>query len=246
MSGKLAGKVAIVTGAGSGIGLAITEEFHREGALVVAVDISGRQEDVSKQLGEGCLPLHADVTTADGTKAMVDSAASTFGRLDILVNNAGTDGNAHPVGECPEEEWDRVLGLNLKGAFLGMRYAIPEMAASGGGAVVNMASMAALVAFPQRAPYGASKAGLLMLTKVAAAEYAAAGVRANAICPGVIDTPLNAGLPAELIAGVKAATPLGRIADPAEVARVAVFLAGDDSSFMTGAVVSVDGGYTIL
>lgn len=246
MTGRLDGRVAVITGGASGIGRAMAELFHREGARVVVADISGEQETVAKQLGDGCLAVHADVTSAADVEAMITAAQSTYGRVDVLCNNAGIEGDPHPVGEHPEEAWKHVVDVNLNGVFLGMRYGIPAMLATGGGSVVNMASMAAMVAFPQRAAYTASKAGVVMLTKTAAVEYASAGVRVNAICPGVIRTPLNEKLPPELIDTVKAMTPMARIADPDEVARVALFLASDDSSFVTGESIVVDGGYTLL
>jgi NAD(P)-dependent dehydrogenase (short-subunit alcohol dehydrogenase family) len=246
MAGRLDGKVAVITGAGSGIGKATAELFHREGANVVAVDLSGQQEDVAKKLGDGALAVHADVSKSEDVKAMIDAATSTFGRLDVLYNNAGIDGELHPTGECPEEAWDQVIAVNLKGVFLGFRYGIPAMLKTGGGSIISTASMAAVVAFPNMSAYCAAKGGVVMLTKTAAAEYAKQGIRANAICPGVIRTAITDHLPSEMIEAIKNVTPVGRIADPSEVANLALFLASDEASFVTGTAMLVDGGYTTL
>jgi NAD(P)-dependent dehydrogenase (short-subunit alcohol dehydrogenase family) len=246
VAGRLEGKVAIITGGGSGMGEATAKLFHKEGARVVLVDISGQQEDVAKALGDGALAVHGDVSKAADVQAMVETTVSTFGRLDVLYNNAGIDGALAPTGEYSEEDWDQVIGVNLKGAFLGMRYGIPAMVKSGGGSIISTSSMAANVAFASMPGYCASKAGIVMLTKTAAVEYAKDGIRVNAILPGVIDTGMSRSLPTDLIQGIKQATPAGRIADASEIATVALFLASDDSSFITGAEIVVDGGYTLV
>lgn len=246
MPGRLEGKVAVITGAGSGIGAATAEVFVREGALVVAADISGQQEDVAKRLGDSCLPLHTDVSKGEQVQALFAAVAARFGRLDVLHNNAGVTGPAAPSGEMSEEDFDRVWAVNGRGVFLGMRYGIPLLLESGGGSIINTSSVASLVAFPSMPAYCASKGAVAMLTKTAAAEYASSGIRVNAICPGVIETAMTQTLSPELIAGAKQMTPMGRIADPVEVANVALFLASDDSSFITGAAVVADGGYLTL
>jgi NAD(P)-dependent dehydrogenase (short-subunit alcohol dehydrogenase family) len=246
VSGRLIGKVAIITGAGSGIGEATAELFHREGARLVLADISGRQEDVAKRLGGEALAIYADVSKASDVEALVDATRSAFGRLDILFNNAGIDGDQTLTGEYSEAVWDRVIGINLKGPFLGMRYAIPVMLASGGGSIISTASIAAQVAFPNMSAYGASKGGLVMLTKTAAAEYAGQGIRVNAILPGVIDTAMSRLLPEDTIQSLRQAIPQGRIADASEVAGVALFLSSEDASYITGQTFVVDGGYTVL
>jgi NAD(P)-dependent dehydrogenase (short-subunit alcohol dehydrogenase family) len=246
MSGRLEGKVALVTGAGSGIGTGIAEEFINEGAFVVAVDVSGAQDDVAKKLGDACLPVQADVSKGAEVREAIDAAVSAFGRLDILCNNAGIDGEVAHTGEYPEEEFDRVMGVNCRGVFLGMRYAIPEMLKHGGGSIVNTASMAAMVAFPGMPAYCAAKGAVVMLTKNAAAEYADRNIRVNAICPGPIRTAITDSLPKELIDGVVNATPIGRYGSTAEVAKLVRFLASDESSFMTGDAILIDGGYTTV
>ena len=244
MGERLAGKVAIVTGAGSGIGRAIATAFHADGAGVVLADISGSEKTVADELGDRTLAVRADVTSATDIAALVEAARETFGGLDVVVNNAGIDGELGPLTDCSEENFDRVIAVNLKGVFLGMKYAIPPMVAAGGGSVVNIASAAGLVGFPMLGAYCASKGGVVQLTKAAALEYAAAGVRVNAICPGVVDTPLVAGIDPALTEAARAMTPLGRLARPAEIAALAVFLASEESSYITGAALPVDGGFT--
>jgi NAD(P)-dependent dehydrogenase (short-subunit alcohol dehydrogenase family) len=246
MSGKLDGKVAVVTGAGSGIGVAIAEALHREGARVVVADISGRQEDTAKRLGDGCVAVHADVSRGEDVKSMLETARSTFGRLDILCNNAGIEGELVPLGESTEENYDRVMSINARGVFLGMRYGIPMMAAAGGGSIINTASIAGSVAFPTMSAYCASKGAIVMMTRTAAAEYGSAGVRVNAICPGVTRTAMVDRLPGPLIAGATGLTPMGRSGGPEEMASAVVYLAGDDASFVTGTTITVDGGYTAM
>jgi NAD(P)-dependent dehydrogenase (short-subunit alcohol dehydrogenase family) len=246
MAGRLVGKVAVVTGAGSGIGAATAKVFHREGAKVVVADVSGLQEEVAKNLGEGCLAVHADVSKGEDVRKMLAVAVDTFGRLDILHNNAGIDGAVAHTGEYEEADFDKVWSINGRGVFLGLRYAIPIMLEHGGGSIINTASMASMVAFPGMPAYCAAKAAVVMLTKNAAAEYAGRGIRVNAISPGPIRTAITDSLPPELIKGVVDATPIGRFGDPSEVANLALFLASDESSFITGAEMLIDGAYTAL
>jgi NAD(P)-dependent dehydrogenase (short-subunit alcohol dehydrogenase family) len=243
---RLKNKVAIVTGAGSGIGAATARRFHSEGAKVVLADISGAQDVLAKELGDGALAVTTDVTNGESVRAMIAAAVDTFGRLDVLHNNAGIDGELHRIGEMPEEAWDQVQAINLRGVFLGVRYAIPEMLKTGGGSIINTASMAATVAFPTMSSYCAAKGGVIMLTKAAAAEYAAEGIRVNAISPGTIRTAITSHLPADMINAIIERNPVGRIAEASEVASLAVFLASDESAFITGADHLIDGGYTLL
>lgn len=246
MAGRLEGKVAVITGAGSGIGEATAEVFIEQGAKVVLVDVSGTQEEVAKRLGENALAVHGDVTKEADVKNAITTAVDTFGKLDILYNNAGIDGALNMTGDYDGDDWDKVLAVNLKGVMLGIKHAIPPMRAAGGGSIISTASMAANVAFANMPGYCASKAGVVMLTRTAAVEYAKDKIRVNAILPGVIDTGMSRSLPEELIQGIKAATPLGYIADPREIATVALFLATDDASFITGQDLVVDGGYTLV
>ncbi len=246
MSEHLAGKVAVVTGAGSGIGRATVQAFHREGAEVIAADISGKQFELSEELGDGVLGVQADVTKGEDVRKFLQTAVDTFGRLDILHNNAGIDGPVSSTGEYSEEDFDAVWAINGRGVFLGMRYAIPIMLEQGSGSIINTASMASLLAFPGMPAYCASKGAVLALTKTAAAELAPKGIRVNAVLPGAIRTAISDSLPPELIKGVVDATPMGRFADPSEVANLVVFLASDESSYITGDGILVDGGYSLV
>jgi len=244
--GKLDNKVAIVTGAGSGIGKATALLFAREGARVIVADHSGAEEETAREIGDAALAVRVDVSRSADVRAMIAAAGGRFGRLDILFNNAGIEGAQAPTADCSEENFDRVIAVNLKGVFLGMKYALPAMLASGGGAIINNASVAGLVGFPGIPAYCASKGGVIQLTKTAALEYATQGIRVNAICPGVIWTPMVARLTgdsAEARAQFAQLEPVGRMGQPEEVAALALFLAGDESSFVTGAALPVDGGF---
>jgi NAD(P)-dependent dehydrogenase (short-subunit alcohol dehydrogenase family) len=246
MSGRLAGKVAVVTGAGSGMGRAMVRQFCAQGAKVVAADVSGKQDDLPAELGAACVATHADVSASAEVRAMLDLAVERFGRLDVLCNNAGIQGQIAPTAEHDEDAFDQVIAVNLRGVFLGMKYAIPLMLRTGGGSIVNTSSMASLVAFVGMPGYSAAKGGVSMLTKLTAAEYAAQGIRVNAILPGAIDTGMTQALPSDYLEGAVAATLIGRIGTPDEIAHLAVFLASDESSFITGTLTAVDGGYTLV
>ena len=246
MSGRLEGKVAVVTGAGAGLGKAIVERFVREGAKVVAADISGLQDEVAAAAGPNCVPFQIDVSQSVEVKAMLDLAVSRFGGLHVLCNNAGIQGGMRPTAEYDEDTFDRVMAVNAKGVYLGMRHAIPIMLACGGGSIVNTASMAAVVAFPQMVGYCGSKGAVRMMTKTTAVEYADKGIRVNCFCPGSIDTNMVADMPKDYIDAVIAANPVKRIGHPREIADLALFLASDESSFITGTEVLIDGGYTAL
>ncbi|MFR9805072.1 glucose 1-dehydrogenase [Pseudonocardia sp. RS010] len=246
MTKQLENKVAVVTGAGSGIGAAIAAALHAAGAKVVVSDISGAQEETAKGLGDGAVAVHADVSQGADVQQLLDAAVSNFGTLDIICNNAGIDGELGPLGECSEENYDRIMGINARGVFLGMRYGIPKLIEHGGGSIINTASIAANVAFPTMPAYCASKGAIVSMTRTAAAEYGAAGVRINAICPGVTATALVDRLPQEMIAGATAVTPMQRVGTAEEMAGAVVYLASDAASFVTGAFLSIDGGYTTL
>lgn len=246
MAGRLEGKLAVVTGAGSGMGRAIALRFVAEGARVVAADITGEEAETARLAGEACVPCRADVSRNEDVAAMIDLAVERFGRLDVLCNNAGIQGRIALTADYDEDEWDRVIAVNLKGVFLGTKHAIPHMLANGGGSIVNTSSMAALVAFTMLPAYTASKGGVSMFTKLVAAEYAGKGIRVNAILPGAIDTGMTRAMPADYINGAVAATLMGRIGTPDEIAALALFFASDESSFVTGTLVPVDGGYTLV
>jgi NAD(P)-dependent dehydrogenase (short-subunit alcohol dehydrogenase family) len=243
---RLSGKVAIITGAGSGIGAATARRFALEGARVVAVDITGAEGKIADELGEHAIAVHADVANADDVRLMIDAALERFDRVDILVNNAGIEGDQAPTAECTEENFDRVVAVNLRGVFLGMKYGIPAMLASGGGSIINTASVAGLVGFAGIPAYCASKGGVIQLSKTAALEYADRNIRVNAVCPGVIWTPMVerfSGGTEEGRAQMSALEPVGRLGTAEEVAELILYLASDESTFVTGAAIPIDGGF---
>jgi len=250
--GRLDGKVALITGAASGMGKIAAELFAGEGARVVLADVTDESghaaaEAIGSSGGEAAF-VHADVSKGSDVEKAVRTARERFGGLNVLYNNAGIfpadDGS---VTETSEQTWDRVMEINLKGVFLGCKYGIPAMIASGGGSIVNVASFVALMgaATPQIA-YTASKGGVLSMTREIAVEFARKGIRANALCPGPIETPLLAELLADPARRERRLVhiPVGRFGKAEEIARAALFLASDESSFITGATFVVDGGIT--
>jgi NAD(P)-dependent dehydrogenase (short-subunit alcohol dehydrogenase family) len=251
MTGLVTGKVAVVTGGGSGIGRASALVFAREGAKVVVadVDVEGGEETVRliRQNGGEALFVKTDVSQDTAVEALVARAVQTYGRLDCAYNNAGIEGPAATTSEYPEEGWERVVAINLKGVWLCMKYEIPQMLKQGGGAIVNTASAAGLVGFRGGSAYVASKHGVVGLTKTAALEYAKAGVRVNAVCPGAIDTPMMGritGHRPQRAERMAAAEPVGRMGRPAEIGEAVVWLCSDAASFVTGQAMAVDGGMT--
>lgn len=240
-------RTAIVTGAGSGIGRAVALAYARAGARVVASDLNetGGQETVRLVTAAGgtCIFVRADVSSPGDNEGLVDAAVKEFGALHIACNNAGIGGELNPVADLSVEGWRRVIDINLSGAFYGMRAQIPRMLDAGGGAIVNMASILGQVGTAGAAAYVAAKHGLVGLTRTAALDYAARGIRVNAVGPGYIDTPLLAVLPDEARAGLAALHPIGRIGRVEEVASLVVWLSSDEASFVTGAYYPVDGGY---
>ncbi len=246
---RLLGKVAVITGAGSGIGQAIAERFHAAGACVVLGDISGQQAEVAARLGERAHAVQADVRSAADIQALLAAAQQRFGGLDVLCNNAGIDGEMHLLADIPEDNYERIVDINLRGVFLGMKYGIPLLRARGGGSIINVASVAGLTAVPGLAVYGASKAAVLSLTRSGAVEYARDKIRVNALCPAMTETPLVSQLlktHPEDAARVLAVTPMGRVAQPFEVADAALYLASSESSYITGVSLPVDGAYSVL
>ncbi len=249
---RLEGKVALITGAGSGIGRLTAQTFAREGARVVVADVvDDAGEETARAIREAggeAAYVHADVSSDAEVRAMVGFAVERYGKLDVMMNNAGIfharDGS---VTETDEETWDRTIAINLKGVFLGSKHGVRAMLESGGGSLINVASFVALMgaAVPQIA-YTASKGGVLAMTREIAVEFARRGIRANALCPGPIETPLLAELLADPAARARRLVhiPVGRFGQGQEIANAALFLASEESSFMTGAALVVDGGIT--
>ncbi len=246
MAGQFEGKVALVTGAGSGIGRASASTFAREGARVVVADIvtEGAEETVRliEVSGGEATFIKTDVSVGAEAAALVEHAVGTYGRLDYAHNNAGVLGKMSKTADCSEEEWDRIIGINLKGVWLCMRNEIPRMLENGGGAIVNTASVSGIVGVRSLPAYVASKHGVAGLTKAAALDYARAGIRVNAVCPGFIDTPLVAFTGGDDSRG--AMLPIGRLGTPQEVAEAVVWLCSDASSYVTGHTMVVDGAMT--
>jgi NAD(P)-dependent dehydrogenase (short-subunit alcohol dehydrogenase family) len=244
----LAGKTAVVTGAAGGIGRGVALELAREGAAVLVSDLAaakaGGEETVALIDAEGGSAAFTpcDVTSARDCAALVDAAMARFGALDCAVNNAGIAVHK-PLAEVTEEEYDRVLAVNLKGVFLGMRAQIPAMVERGGGAIVNIASVAGLMAVPLISPYTASKHGIIGLTRNAAMEYGAAGVRVNAVCPNAIRTPLMDASPPEFVADLIRPQAIPRVGEPEEVGFAVAYLCSDRAAFVTGVALPVDGGF---
>ena len=250
---RLEGKRAVVTGAGSGIGRAIAMRLADEGARVVLADVDeGAAEAVAGEIGEAggeALAQKTDVTRAADVEALVARAVDAWGGLDVMVNNAGV-GVAGTAPVTVEDDYDFVMDVAVRGTFLGMKYSIPAIRDSGGGSVINMSSVAALVGIPDRAVYSAAKGAVLAITRAAAIDHVAEGVRVNAIAPGTVDTPwigrITSGYddPEEARANMQARQPHGRFVTPEEIAAMAAYLASDESGSVIGACMVVDGGVT--
>jgi NAD(P)-dependent dehydrogenase (short-subunit alcohol dehydrogenase family) len=255
VAGRLDGKVALVTGAASGIGRASALAFAREGARVVVSDIveKGGHEvvDAIKNAGGEASFTRADVSKASDVEAMVNHAVETYGRLDYAFNNAGIEGELAPTAGASEAMWRRVIDINLTGVWLCMKYEIPQMLKQGGGAIVNMSSILGLVGFANAAAYTAAKHGVVGVTKAAALEYADKGIRINAVCPGFIRTPMvmergvQAGADPEAQQGIASLHPMGRMGEPEEIAQAVIWLCSDEASFVTGYPLAIDGGYVV-
>ena len=253
---RLQDKVATITGAASGIGKAAAELFAAEGARVVVADVSERRgKETAEEItagGGAAAFIRTDVRDAAQVKAMVDFAVETYGRLDVMFNNAGIGSTQGGPADVPDDDWDTTMSVNLRGIYLCCRYGIPELIKSGGGSIVNTASIGAFLAgsptgMPATSSYSVSKAGVVQLTRTVAWTYGRQGVRANAVLPGMIATRGAVRVPG--ITDVEqtfiAHTPLGKVGKPEDVAKLALFLASDDSSHITGTSMIIDGGYSL-
>ena len=252
MAGLVDGKVALVTGAGSGIGRAAALVFAKEDAKVIVSDmmVESGEETVKmiKEAGGEATFVKADVSQESEVQMMISKSVETYGRLDCAVNNAGIDGDTALTADCTKENWDRVIGINLTGVFLGLKYQIPQMQKQGGGAIVNIASTMGVVAHQNVPAYVASKHGVVGVTKSTALGYVKEKIRVNAVCPGntrtaILDHVMNR-MP-EIYEALMAATPIDRLAEPEEIANAIVWLCSDSASYVTGHAMVVDGCYSI-
>ncbi|MDA1004172.1 MAG: SDR family NAD(P)-dependent oxidoreductase [Chloroflexi bacterium] len=257
--GRLDGKVAVITGGASGMGAATARLFVSEGARVVIGDIQvDRAAAVAGELGKACVAIPVDVTSSEDVQSLVRTAMSEFGRLDIVYNNAGggprpesraQTGMGGAIADMSEAAWDATVDLNLKSVFLGMKHALPLLIANGGGSIISTASVSAFMGMRGQGAYGAAKGGVVQLTRVCAVEYADQGIRANCICPGATLTPLLYDFPGrqqprdEMEATLKVTQPIPRAGLAEDIANAALWLASDESSFVTGQAIVVDGGW---
>lgn len=248
--GILDNKVALVTGAGSGIGLAVAHSYAKEGAKVIVSDINeehGKQavENIKAAGGEASF-VKADTSKAEDVEALVKKTVEIYGRLDIACNNAGIGGEQALTGDYSLDSWRKVLSINLDGVFYGCKYQLQQMEKNGGGVIVNMASIHGAVAAPLSSAYTTAKHAVVGLTKNIGAEYAQKNIRCNAVGPAYIETPLLENLSADMKNALISKHPMGRLGKPEEVAELVLFLSSEKSSFMTGAYYLVDGGYTAV
>jgi NAD(P)-dependent dehydrogenase (short-subunit alcohol dehydrogenase family) len=250
---KLQDRVAVITGAGSGIGQAMALQFAREGARILAADINREAaEETTKMVtaaGGACQAFAVDVTQPEQVSAMIERAVAVYGQLDILCNNAGI-GSTTDVVDCEPADWDRVMTVNVKSVYLGCKYAVPHMVQQSRGVIINTASVAGMVGIVKRAAYCASKGAVIALTRQIAVEYVKQGIRVNCLCPGTVDSPWVERLLSQAEDQVaarqalEARQPMGRLGTPEEVAAAALYLASDDAAFITGTGLVLDGGWT--
>lgn len=248
---RLDGKVALVIGGSTGIGQATAVAFAQAGAKVVIAsrgkDRGRETEDLVKQTGVEGLFIETDVSNDSSVRALIDQTVEKFGRIDAAFNNAGIEGKVAPIAETTESDFDAIIGTNLKGVYLGLKYQIQQMLKQGGGAIVNNSSIGGLVGFPNTAIYCASKHGVIGLTKTAALELAKSKIRVNAIAPGAVETGLLNRMSGgeEAAQGVAGAIPMGRISSPEEIAGTVLWLCSDEASYITGHTLVIDGGFTV-
>jgi NAD(P)-dependent dehydrogenase (short-subunit alcohol dehydrogenase family) len=241
------GKVALVTGAASGIGRATAEAFVARGYATVLVDREAKSgekaQETLRRTGE-CTFLRCDVTNDDEVRGTIEQAVALYGRLDAAFNAAGVNGDMAPLAEGTIENWNRVIAIDLTGVWSCMRYEIRQMLKNGGGSIVNCASVSGLVAAEQLSPYVAAKHGVIGLTKAAAIEYIRQGIRVNAVCPGMISTPMFDSITPDVASALVGASPAGRFGTPAEIAAAVMWLSDESSSFVVGHALVADGGWT--
>jgi NAD(P)-dependent dehydrogenase (short-subunit alcohol dehydrogenase family) len=243
--GRFDGKVAVITGAGSGMAKASVAVFVRDGAKVLAADISGAEQDTATEVGAGVVPFHCDVTKEADVEATMRAAVEEFGRLDAVLNVAGI-GDAAPLADVTMEHYDRLMDIDLRGVLLGTKHGIRTMRECGnGGTIVNWSSIGGLNASPWTGIYSAAKAGVISLTRTAALEVAADGIRVNCVCPGYVKTE-GMGAVLDSYPGAIEGTPMQRLGQAHEIAEVAAFLCSEAASFVTGAAIPVDGGRSIV
>lgn len=243
-------KTAIITGGGSGFGREVALKLAKKGANISVVDISKENGEetarLCKELGSNAIFVQADVSEVEDVKGYVAQTIDHFGKIDLFFNNAGISGSGVRTAECSVEEFNNIVDVNLKGVFYGLKFVINEMLKTGGGVIVNTASLGGLVGLPTLGVYSATKHAVIGLTRTIAGEYGRENIRINAVAPGTNETPMVKAFPREAINAMAEAIPMGRLGQPHEVADVVAFLLSDESSYIHGAVISVDGGASAL